>query len=102
MTPALMIRPEAADDIQKARDWYERQRSGLGSEFLACLDDRLNLIQASPQSYARVLGRVRRCKLRRFPYLVFYREFEQRVEVLAVFHSSRNPALWRSRVRADA
>ena len=42
MRSVLIIRPEAAVDIQVARDWYEGQRSGLGSQFLACLGDRLN------------------------------------------------------------
>ncbi|MCY2990381.1 MAG: type II toxin-antitoxin system RelE/ParE family toxin [Planctomycetota bacterium] len=102
MRSVLIIRPEAAVDIQVARDWYEGQRSGLGSQFLACLGDRLNQIQGSPQMYAQVLGRVRRCKIRRFPYLVFYREFEDRGEVLAMFHASRNPQLWQSRVCGEA
>ena len=101
MSPALIIRPEAADDIQAARDWYERQRPGLGRQFLDCLDDQLNRVRNAPQLYARVCGGVRRCKLPRFPYLVFYREFQDRVEILAVFHASRNPRLWQSRVRGD-
>jgi hypothetical protein len=30
----LVYRREAVGDVQAAFDWYERQRTGLGAEFL--------------------------------------------------------------------
>jgi|GEM_PF-3421820 len=36
--------------------------------------------------------------VRRFPYAVLFRQRGQSIEVLAVFHGSRDPGLWRERV----
>lgn len=97
----LIIREEAGDDIRAIVAWYERQRIGLGGDFFRCLEDCLTRIHRRPELFARVLGRVRRCKTRRFPFLVFYRETDDCVEVLAVLHASRHPRVWRRRVRKD-
>jgi toxin ParE1/3/4 len=35
--------------------------------------------------------------LQRFPYVVFYREVDDRVEVIAVAHGAREPGYWRNR-----
>jgi plasmid stabilization system protein ParE len=36
--------------------------------------------------------------VRRFPYCVYYRPHADRIEILAVFHSSRAPSDWPSRL----
>jgi hypothetical protein len=46
MSLPFSIRPEAAQDMAEARDWYERQRDGLGMEFLAAVDDVFAYIDA--------------------------------------------------------
>jgi hypothetical protein len=38
MAAELRIAPEAEQDIEEAYGWYERQRGGLGEEFLTCVD----------------------------------------------------------------
>jgi len=34
----LVLRDDVFDDIKKAYDWYEEQRSGLGEDFLLSLE----------------------------------------------------------------
>jgi toxin ParE1/3/4 len=55
-------------------------------------------IQANPNQYPVVHRNVRRALVRRFPYGVFYVVEGQRIVVLAVFHGSRDPSQWKSRV----
>jgi plasmid stabilization system protein ParE len=39
-----------------------------------------------------------RCALvRRFPYAVYYRVEPERIVVIAVFHTKRDPGVWQSR-----
>ena len=35
----MIIRLEAEADLANARDWYERQRGGLGAAFLLCVEE---------------------------------------------------------------
>ncbi|CAA9431974.1 MAG: hypothetical protein AVDCRST_MAG64-3559 [uncultured Phycisphaerae bacterium] len=97
MSRPLVVRPEAESDSAEARDWYERQRPGLGGEFLTAVEDAFELIKASPEAYAVVYRDVRRVGLRRYPYIAYYRTTTDAVEVLAVLHASRDPRVWRSR-----
>ena len=45
----MIIRPEAAADLVNARDWYARQRAGLGAAFLLCVEEVLERIGRTPE-----------------------------------------------------
>ena len=40
---------------------------------------------------------IREGALTRFPYVVYYRVLADRIRVLAVYHTSRDPSGWQSR-----
>jgi len=94
---SLLIRPEAEADIEEAYHWYECQRSGLGSDFLLCVEEGLEKIQKDPEMYPVVHRNVRRLLIRRFPYGIFYITGPGLTTVLAVFHGHRDPKVWKSR-----
>ena len=48
MAVKLVIAPEAEQDLADAYAWYERQRSGLGEEFLGCVDACIEALTRSP------------------------------------------------------
>ncbi len=98
MTRRLIIRPEAEAEMGDAFDWYEERFSGLGSEFLMCLDAVFSAIVRSPQQFPLVHRVVRRALTRRFPYEVLFVENKERIVVLSVFHAKRNPKRWQERV----
>jgi toxin ParE1/3/4 len=98
MTLAVLFRPEAGSDLIETRDWYERQQLGLGEAFADSVDETVDRIEAMPRMYAVVFRDVRRVKLRRFPYVVYYRVASELIEVIAVLHGSRDPKLWQERV----
>jgi hypothetical protein len=51
MSRRLIVRPEAEAEMADAFDWYEDRLSGLGSEFLLCVDAAFSAILRSPQEY---------------------------------------------------
>ena len=93
----LIIRPEAEQDIQEAFSWYEDRVSGLGREFLRCVDVTFSQIHRSPILFPSVYKNVRRILTRRFPFGVFYIIVNGKIVVLAVLHVRRDPALWQKR-----
>lgn len=98
MSLRLVVRPEAEEELRAAFDWYEGCTSGLGSDFLLCVDAVFYAIQRSPQQYPRVHRIVRRALTRRFPYEVFFLEDDERIVVLSVFHAKRNPKRWKEKI----
>jgi len=63
----LLLRGRAKADIRRAAKWYERQRKGLGRDFVAEVDAALGLIEANPEQYEVVHREIRHAVLRRFP-----------------------------------
>jgi plasmid stabilization system protein ParE len=51
-----------------------------------------------PEMYAEVMKGIRRGKLRKFPYVVYYRLLPESIEVIAVLHGGRDPRMWKSRI----
>ena len=98
MSHPVRLLPEAKAEFDAAADWYEQQRAGLGVDFVTHVREVLNRISAHPQLHPMVYGDVRKAVVRKFPYVVFYREEAGEVVVIAVFHAARDPAIWQSRV----
>lgn len=97
MTPRLFVRDEAAADIEAAAEWYNDRRAGLGGEFVRAVRAALAGVARHPQQFPVAAGEVRRARVRRFPYVVFFVPEAEQVVVLAVLHGRRDPQVWRSR-----
>ena len=95
---SILVRPAAAADVDEAFLWYERQRVGLGNEFLAAVQSALGDVVAHPTKYPVILRDTRRVLVRRFPYGIFYRLYGEAVVVVACMHGRRDPRRWRSRM----
>ena len=93
----LLLRPAAAADLHAARKYYEESTPGLGDELAIDLDRLFTRLVVYPHSAPLVDGYapVRRARLRRFPYGVFYLPGEDRVDVLRIVHAARAPETWR-------
>jgi plasmid stabilization system protein ParE len=98
MKKPIVFRREAQAEFDEAFDWYSEQLAGLGLDFLDCVADVLERIGSMPESYQIVFEDVRRAVVRKFPYSVLYRIETDRIVVLAVFHSKRDPKSWQSRI----
>jgi plasmid stabilization system protein ParE len=93
----VVLRPEAEQDLFEARNWYDRRSNGSGDEFAEAVSTVLDRLGEMPELHAVVWKDVRRCRPKRFPYVIYYRVQADRVEVLAIVHGSRDPSIWRSR-----
>jgi plasmid stabilization system protein ParE len=90
------LSPEAQAEFDEAVDWYEHQ-AGLGLDFVDRVRSVLNQIASLPEMYPVISGDVRRALIRRTPYAVYYRITPGRIDVIAVYHGSRDPYGWRTR-----
>jgi toxin ParE1/3/4 len=98
MAAELILAPEAEQDMAEAYAWYEKQRAGLGEEFMTCVDACIQGICRTPEMYGVIHENYRRGLVRRFPYAVFYEYVDKSITVYCVFHTSREPGKWRQRL----
>lgn len=84
--------------MEQAVGWYEKQRNGLGKDFLASVDEALEKLRQWPDFGGVVYKQLRRANLRRFPYGVFYQIVGERIIVVGILHGRRSPRLWKARL----
>jgi toxin ParE1/3/4 len=94
---SLIVMPAVRLEIIEAQRWYEKEAVGLGAHFRAEVDRQAQRIIANPLQFPLMLADIRRARLGRFPYSLFFRPLDDAIYVIACFHSSRDPAIWQSR-----
>lgn len=95
---SVVAQTEAIKETDDAFAWYDEKEPGLGFRFLHDLETTYAAIARRPESFHRVRSGFRRAVMRKFPYAVFF-EFDKKLVVVhSVFHCSRNPVEWRSRL----
>lgn len=97
MKRTVRLREEADHDLTAAALWYERQRSGLGHEFLDEALSTFKAIAEQPLVCPLVHRNTRRALMHRFPFGVYFRIEDADIVVVAVMHGSRHPRRWRGR-----
>ncbi len=93
----IKFHADARQELRQAARSYERQVEGLGFAFTDEVERTVELIQESPGIGSAVWQHYRRVFVRRFPYPVVYREFENKLFVVAVAHHRRRPNYLRVR-----
>lgn len=94
----VVLTPEAQADYDEAYGWYERKAPGQGDVFAAKVQDVLDRIAANPRMHAEVYPNVRKAVMSKRPYIVLYVPEATEIVVISVFHTSRDPKIWQSRI----
>ena len=101
----LELHPEAAEELEAAAAWHDRERSGYGELLYDEVRRRVAQATRFPRSGAPVRGfdaryDVRSYGLRRFPYRIVTAVVIGAPLVVAVAHVRREPGYWRARLGA--
>lgn len=91
----VVLGAHVIDDLRRARDYYARIDPALSEDFADALDTVMTRIEAFPHGAPPVDGfpGLRRARMRRFPYGVFYRDTpgqDSVILVVRVLHGSRD------------
>jgi toxin ParE1/3/4 len=94
----IITDPDAQAELEKAAEWYEQRREGLGAEFLDGIAEAIVTIQRMPKVFPLFQNTtIRKYVMHRFPYLIFYEELPNQIWIYAFAHSKRKPGYWLSR-----
>jgi len=101
MNYEIVFTRSADSDLEDAFKWYESMKPLLGWEFREKLSNCIEKIIDDRVDHQIYSGNIRKIKLQRFPYKVYYiKDIQQRqIIVLAVFHVKMNPAEIKMRLR---
>ncbi len=88
----VVLGEHAVDDLRRARDHYAAIDLALSDDFALAFDAVLERIRIFPHGAPPVDGfpGLRRARMRRFPYGVFYRDADETMTVVRVLHNARD------------
>jgi plasmid stabilization system protein ParE len=93
----VVFTPQARAEYTEAVEWYAEQTPGLEKRIRADFNAVRTRIARNPQHFPIALRDTRRASLRDFPYIVIFRIAADAVQILAFFHTSRDPQAWHRR-----
>ena len=92
MKRRFVLRRVAELEFDDSIAWYENKREGLGQAFRATIENYFDRIAEHPEWFPKVRGEVRRAVvLGRFRYVIHFLVEKDRIVILSVFHTSREP-----------
>jgi plasmid stabilization system protein ParE len=97
MKHAYLI-PPAEQELTESFSFYQSCAPNLGALFLDCFQSALQHVQRRPRAWPVLCADVRRKRFARFPYAIVYREYPDRIVVLAIMHLHRRPEYWTDRM----
>lgn len=80
-----------------AVDWHLARNESVVIRFAQQVARAVVLIAQVPHRWPSYSHHARKFLLRRFPFVVIYRELPTVIQVLAVAHSHRRPGYWKTR-----
>jgi len=84
-------------DLFQAKNWYNFQRKNLGNEFLFEIEKLQAQILTNPEQFPKSRNEIRKAVLKRFPFCLYFVLKSDTIKIIAVFHNSRNPIIWKER-----
>ena len=90
--------PEAHAEMIAQAQYYDAKSEGLGSDFLAAVEETSQRIDQFPLAGPIDRGSIRKRLVSGFPFTILYEVQPDRVFVAAVMHQHRRPGYWRKRV----
>jgi len=98
MKRGFVLRRVAGQEFDDSIGYYENKREGLGQEFRTLIEQYFQHIAEYPERFPKVRGEVRRAVvLHRFPFVIHFLIEPERIVILSVFHTSRDPEQLKSR-----
>lgn len=90
---------EAADlEAAEAIAYYEESEEGLGSALREEIEATVEKVIQHPFAYPVIYRSNVRALTHRFPYSLIFTVEEQLIFIIAIFHSSRDPMIWKGRI----
>jgi len=87
-------------EFEEAVSYYDAIGFSLGDNLTDEIEKAIRRIIEDPERYPKIVGNVRRCLLKRFPYGICYKTVRGNMGlIIAVAHLKREPNYWKERIK---
>jgi hypothetical protein len=88
---SLTLTRQVRADLSAARLWHDQQRTGHGDKFAAAFYDSVHRALLAPTAHPRASDRLRKCRLKGFPYSTYFHFSNTELFIVALIHHRRSP-----------
>jgi len=88
---------EAEKDFEESYNYYLDQNEKVADKFYNEVNKSLDAISTNPDIYVLFFKDIKKYVLKKFPFIIYYQFKDLVVKVIAIFHTSRNPEIWKKR-----
>jgi len=93
----IELSDDAELDFDQSYKYYAKESKQLAQKFYNEVNDSFHKITENPESQPIADFDTRKYVLKKFPFVVYYMIRLCIIRVIAIFHSSRNPEVWKNR-----
>jgi len=87
----IFLHPLAEEEYKEALHYYFEIDEKLSEKFTNFLDKTFDKILKFPNIYPYETQTTQKILVEKFPFIVIYEHYENRIMVLAIFHTKRDP-----------
>lgn len=94
----IELSDEAEADLDDSYNYYNEISFSVADTFIKQIGLSFDFIKQNPEVSPVILRSLRKFVVVRFPFVIYYRLIEETIQVVAIFHTSRNPKIWNERL----
>jgi len=95
---SLEISDEAENDFDNSYEYYYEDSPNVADAFFQRINFSLEIIKKSPLSFQEIHKTLRKFTVMKFPFVIYYQVVDYTIQIIAIFHTSRNPKIWTERI----
>jgi toxin ParE1/3/4 len=94
---SIELSDEAEVDFDKSYEYYYEDNPKVADTFFKRINLGFENVKKNPNSFPIAHKDVRKYVVKKFPFVIYYRIVDTVIQVIAIFHTSRNPEIWNER-----
>lgn len=95
---SIELSNEAEVDFDKSYEFYFEDSPKVADTFFKQINLGFENIKQTPKSFPFTHKDVRKYVVKKFPFVIYYRIVDKTIQIIAIFHTSRNPEIWNERI----
>ncbi len=93
----IELSDEAENDFDKSYQFYANENEKIADSFYKQINNGFEKISQNPLANSKVYKEIRKHVTKKFSFVIYYQLKDLIVQVIAIFHTSRNPSIWQER-----
>jgi len=89
---------EAEEDFDDSYNYYAKENQKIADNFFKHIEMSFVQISKNWEVYSYAFGEIKKFVVKKYPFVIYYKVNKSTIQIIAIFHTSRNPEIWKERI----